>query len=389
MKPLTKARVLMISLDKGLLGIKRSGDVVARHEGYGRPIDRLDIIVFANSGGAFRISDNVTSYSTRSSGLLGNLWNAYRVGRRLFRQLPYDLIVTQDPMFTGLAGWLLKLRYRAKLLVHLHGDFLGRGTWYRNTLRKRVRMKLARFIIGRSDGIRVMSDQQRTTLEQAGISVKKVRVISTPVDIGRFMQGADRQGRLEREDMPWPFTLLMVGRKDPVKDFQTLFKAVSIVFQQRPDVGLWLVGNYQDHSEIPLPDDRMMLTPYISTEDMPSCYRRADVVVLSSQSESFGKVLVEANASGKPVVATATAGAQEIVTDGCNGFLVEIGDSQALAERILELLSKPDLAARLGLKGQAMARDRYAGNSGKVVAYWNDIINGGADAEERDRSTDW
>lgn len=367
----------MISLDRGLLGIKRSGDVLDRHAKYGSSVARLDILVFAPGEISFQVAGNVIAYSTNSHGLLGDVLQGYRIGGRLFEKGRYDLIVTQDPMITGLLGWLLKYKYGSKLLVHLHGDFLGEGAWYTRTLRGRLRARLARLIVKRADGVRIMSENQRVTLERAGVPRRKTRVISTPVDVRRFHAPAEQEENAQEvESIPWKHTILMVARKDPVKDFATLFRAVSIVFDRCQDSGLWLIGSYADCREIPLPVEKVVLTPSLPSERMPGCYSLADVVVLSSQSESFGKVLVEANASGKPLVATATAGAREIITDGWNGFLVEIGDHAALADRIVQLLSDPELAARLGRNGRQLMVDRYANNTRKVVAFWNDLVGG-------------
>lgn len=371
------ARVLMVSLDQGLLGIKRSGDVVERHAGYGGAVERLDILVFAPGDHSFQVAGNVMAYSTNSRRAVGDILQGYRIGSRLFERNHYDLIVTQDPMITGVLGWLLKYKHGAKLLVHLHGDFLGGGAWYTRTRRDRLRGKLARIIVKRADGVRIMSENQRAALERAGVPRRRTRVISTPVDIGRFRRPDGAAALPEEIDRcPWKHTILMVARKDPVKDFATLFRAVSIVFDRCPDAGLWLVGNYDHHKEVPLPSERVVLTPSLASEHMPACYRLADVVVLTSRSESFGKVLVEANASGKAIVATETAGAGEIINDGWNGYLVGIGDFAALAERILLLLANPELASRLGRNGQKSMQERYANNTMKVVTFWKDIIEG-------------
>lgn len=368
----------MISLDQGLLGLKNSGDVVARHARYGEAVTRLDIIVFSPVEKAVRISDHVDAFSTRSADTLRNIISAYRIGSRLFRRSPYDLIVTQDPMFTGLVGWLLKLRFHSKLLVHLHGDFLGSNSWYRRRLSQRVRLALAWGVVKGANAIRVMSNEQKKSLERAGIGSDRIRVISTPVELGKFLDGArGNEVVLNLDGRSWSQTVLMVGRKDPVKDFDTLFKAISIVFESQAEVGLWLVGNYDNASEVPLPEDRVVLTPSVPSEMMPECYRRADIVVLSSRSESFGKVLVEANASGKPVVATSTAGGREIVEHGSNGYLVPVGNYRELASRILELLNDPRLATQFGENGRTMVKARYENNSKKVVNYWHDIISGG------------
>lgn len=79
----------------------------------------------------------------------------------------------------------------------------------------------------------------------------------------------------------------------------------------------------------------------------------ADVVVCSSHFESYGMVNVEAMASGKPVVSTRKGGPSETVDDGETGFLVDPGDAEGLAKRVILLLNDPDLRQRMGADGRA------------------------------------
>ena len=120
--------------------------------------------------------------------------------------------------------------------------------------------------------------------------------------------------------------------------------------------------------------DYITLTGYKDHNDLPQEYKNCDLFVLSSTNESFGKVLVEANACSKPVISTKTTGAQQIVQDGVNGFLVPIGDSQAIANAILELLSNPAKAQTMGQAGRQMAKQRFSNNTEKIAEFWRDII---------------
>ena len=95
-------------------------------------------------------------------------------------------------------------------------------------------------------------------------------------------------------------------------------------------------------------------------EELPEYYRAADVLVNPSLSESFGMSLVEAHASGLPVVATRVGGMQELVRDGENGLLVAPANPAELSEALLSLLEDPKLRRRLGRAGLADAAGRFA-----------------------------
>lgn len=361
----------MISSDKGLVGANPLGDVVERHKKYGEFTERLDIIVLTQRGRRFqKISDKVRAYPTNSLSKLNYYWDGLRAARDLGKGTKYDLIVTQDPFLTGLIGKRLKKEFGAKLLVHFHGDF-KLNFWIKAVVKS-------------ADGIRVMSLGQKDRLLLGGIIEPKIRVISTPIDLERFQdfplarpENAELIQHLI-ESAGGKKMILMVGRKDKVKDFETLFQAMRIIKEKegRDRVGLRLAGNYHT-SQLPKDlADCVSGIGGVNAADLPAYYYSSHITVLSSRSESFGKVLVEANACGRPVVATATTGAKEIIKDGYNGFLVPIGDARALAEKILKLLKDDKLRASMGENGRKLVREKFGGNLEKVIAFWNDIVGG-------------
>jgi glycosyltransferase involved in cell wall biosynthesis len=92
-----------------------------------------------------------------------------------------------------------------------------------------------------------------------------------------------------------------------------------------------------------------------STGELPGLYRLATVFVTASEIEVQPLVLMEALASGLPVVAARATSIPEIVKDGVNGFLAPPKDTGAMAERILQLIEDPELAIKMGLQGREMA----------------------------------
>ena len=86
----------------------------------------------------------------------------------------------------------------------------------------------------------------------------------------------------------------------------------------------------------------------------------ADVVVCSSSFESYGMVNVEAMASGKAVVSTRKGGPSETVADGETGFLVDPGDADGLAKRVILLLHDADLRQRMGEAGRARVEQHFS-----------------------------
>lgn len=103
-------------------------------------------------------------------------------------------------------------------------------------------------------------------------------------------------------------------------------------------------------------------------DDLPELLSISDCILLLSEKEAFGLVLLEAFACGVPAVATAIGGIPEVVEDGCNGFLVELGDSEAAAERVTELLTNPQLHAKM--KENALKTVRGKFSSEQIVSQY-------------------
>jgi glycosyltransferase involved in cell wall biosynthesis len=87
-------------------------------------------------------------------------------------------------------------------------------------------------------------------------------------------------------------------------------------------------------------------------DDMPAVLAQSHIVVLPSYREGLPKILLEAAASGRPVVATDVPGCREIVRDGENGFLVPVKDPNALAGALVKLIENPALRSRMGARGR-------------------------------------
>lgn len=95
------------------------------------------------------------------------------------------------------------------------------------------------------------------------------------------------------------------------------------------------------------------------SDDMPATLRRADVVCLPSYREGSPRSLIEALATGLPIVTTDTVGCRDMVRDGGNGYLVPVGDGAATAAALAKLLKDPDLRARMGQQSREMAEQTY------------------------------
>jgi len=419
----------MISLDKALLGADYSGDVLERHQEYGQRAGHLDIIVFSKKGFQKKeVSPHLTIYPTnsfskfcylrdagkivkdilrsnqdiapsdntfelrenpqRGFSLLGNTRSAappaggdghharshFQAAQRHYSKAQW-LIVSQDPFLTGLAGWRIKKRFGLPLLLHFHGDFWDNRYWLGEKWFNPIFLLISRFLVKRADGVRVVSAGIREKLIRKRINRSKIRVIPTPVEIAEFEKyNPERVRTIKEKRLQGRKLVINVGNNSPAKDYPTLLEAIDFIHQDYPNLAFWQIG-----ADLDLGEKRMMAVSSrkISRDVLADYYQAADVYLSSSRHESFGKVLVEAMAAGLPIVATATTGSKEIVADNESGFLVPVGDSQGLAEKVIYLLNHPERARAMGEKGREMIKDRFNKKEivDKIINFWQDLID--------------
>lgn len=153
--------------------------------------------------------------------------------------------------------------------------------------------------------------------------------------------------------------LLFVGRLAGGKGVTVLFEAFEQLLPRFPDLHLTLIGDGPARLELETEakqrclGDVVTFTGYRSQAEVAEALKEVDMLVLPSFAEGVPVVLMEAMASGLPVVSSRVGGIPELVEDGVSGLLVPPGDTAALADAIGKLLVNPALCARMGEEGRA------------------------------------
>jgi glycosyltransferase involved in cell wall biosynthesis len=160
-------------------------------------------------------------------------------------------------------------------------------------------------------------------------------------------------------------TIIFVGRLVPAKGLKYLIKSIKFISNDFPNVELVIAGSGPEESNLSELVKTLHLRKNVRFvgnlygEKMTSLYQSADVVVLPSLSETFGIVILEAMASGKPFVGTRVGALPEIVRESHAGYLVPPRDPSALAEKICKLLGDAQLRQRLGRNGRKVVEEKY------------------------------
>jgi glycosyltransferase involved in cell wall biosynthesis len=212
-----------------------------------------------------------------------------------------------------------------------------------------------------TDAFVAVSQSQRAFYAKIGLSEGRIAVIYNGIDVDRFNPGgAARTAARQRLGLPLETPVIgMVANFSPVKRHDMLLQALTQVREKLPDVRCLLIGDGVLRVTVEGMAQQMGLSEMVvffgSRSDVPDLLPAIDVLALTSDSESFSNAIVEAMASGKPVVATDCGGPAEIVVEGETGFLVPPGQPVILAEKITLLLQSPILAQQMGQAGRRRA----------------------------------
>jgi glycosyltransferase involved in cell wall biosynthesis len=160
------------------------------------------------------------------------------------------------------------------------------------------------------------------------------------------------------------FIVGWVGRMTAVKRTDDVIRALRGLVERGVDAYLCLVGDGpdRDHLERYAHElgvvKRCLFVGY--QDDVARFYSAIDALVLPSVNEGTPVSVMEALAAQRPVVATRVGGTPDVIRDGVDGYLVEVGDANALSERLAGLANDPERRARMGAKGREQVLGRYA-----------------------------
>jgi len=257
----------------------------------------------------------------------------------------------------------------ARVPVRIHGEH-GRDVGDLDGSRKRyqvVRKVHSPFV---TQYVTVSRDLERYLVERVGIAPGRVTQICNGVDTARFAPRPVGRPAIEGSPFNDPRLWLVgtVGRLETVKDQTNLARAFVHSLREAPAARerLRLViagdGGLRGEIERILDDGNARDLAWLAGEraDVPDLMRGLDCFVLPSLAEGISNTILEAMASGLPVIATSVGGNAELMEPGTTGALVPAADSEALARTMLGYFAEPELARRHGRAGRNLAERRFS-----------------------------
>ncbi|WP_285401691.1 glycosyltransferase [Luteibacter sp. ME-Dv--P-043b] len=245
---------------------------------------------------------------------------------------------------------------------------------------------LFRRALGATDAVVAVCEAARQDALRRGVSpAKKTCVVPNGIRLEGFDVASDTMHeRLTRRlNVPAGTRIIgNVGRLNWTKDQAGLIRAFRIVHHKRPDTALVLIGDgaLRDTLRACAFDEGVAGCVHFlgDRDDVRELLQGLDLFALSSVTEGYSMALLEACATGLPIVATNVGGNAEIVRDGSTGCLVPACDPPALAEAMLRLLHESQRAARLGRAARTWVEAH--GSLGAMASRYGQLYFGGAAA---------
>jgi glycosyltransferase involved in cell wall biosynthesis len=211
----------------------------------------------------------------------------------------------------------------------------------------------------------VLNEPLKEKLVKKGIPEERLEVIPNGVDVEDFNVNEEEIERVKKKYGLNGIVVMFAGTVTPRKGVFELMKVAEIL--NHKDALFLIVGNLNLDREY---SQRVMeyvrskginakFTGFVPYEDLKALYSACDIFVLPSFEEGQGVVLLEAMASGKPLIGSNVGGIPMQIRDGWNGFLVEPGDEKLLAEKIEYLIENEEERVRMGKNSRKLAKEEF------------------------------
>lgn len=298
--------------------------------------------------------------------------------KKILRNNHPDLLHIQDEFILPAAVYVAKelsipvvatMRSNAQLYPLLAEELPSGVPWL---MRRRIRAIMEHY--KKVDAIISVSNYIQGELAEAGVPRDKITTIYNlppnwkPIEISKTSSG---------------IVLLALGRICKYKGFEVLAKAVSLAVKKYKNIRVIVAGEGPYSSGLRRLVGRLNLTDcmrlvgLVPYEEIRELYFSSDIVLLLSiHPEPFSRVLLEAMAAGKPVIATNTGGTPEGVKHGVNGLLVPPNDPEKTAEAIIKLAESEELRNCMGRAGRRILEEKFDLENliGKTIKLYNKVI---------------
>ncbi|MBS1593935.1 MAG: glycosyltransferase [Bacteroidetes bacterium] len=296
-------------------------------------------------------------------------YKAYFKIREIIREFKPDIVHTHAAK-AGAVGRLAAWHERVPVIVHtFHGHVFHS---YFGPLKTRAFLEIERYLARRTDAIVTLSDIQRNELaDQFKVAPRdKFEIIPLGFDLSKFIEDKERKRKQFRDQYHIAddeIVISIVGRLVPIKNHDLFLRAIKLVSERSTKkIRAFIIGDGELRPQVellardlglpfgPQPQGSPRLLTFTSwIRDIDVSNAGSDIIALTSLNEGTPVSLIEAQASGKPIVSTKVGGIANILVEGETGLLSQSGDVESFAGNLLQLVEDDHLRHAMSDKGVA------------------------------------
>ena len=363
--------------------------------------NNVDITVYSGTKGGFNKPVDldgarvVPFFSTDSVFPLDN-WVFNRSIAKAVVRMEADVYEAHAASGNGFLKALRKSNAKAPFIQTVHGVLADEyiqakqnaGLSFRENIANLFMWRLSKFegeTARNADLVVTVSAYSKQRIVQLyGVDEAKIRVVPNGVDVERFKPSSIGEGVKKKYGLDNKQVVLFVGRLIPRKGLTYLIEAAKSIVKEKADTAFVVVGSGPLRNQLSTMIERLGLSRSftflgdVDEKTLESLYSCADVFALPSIQEGQGIALLEAQSTGKPVVAFNVSGVKEAVADEESGLLLEVGNSEMLADAIVKLLCDEGLREKMGKAGREYVTQNFTWDicAQKMLKVYGEAIAG-------------
>lgn len=294
----------------------------------------------------------------------------------------YDLVHAHGARANFICMFLKK-KINVPMVTTVHSDYMldFKDSFYKNLIYTTLnKMSLKKF-----DHYICVSDNFKKMLVDRGFDKNKIHVLYNGIDIDEKTLYIPKTAFLEKYKINYngEFLVGIAARLDKVKDHETFIKACKETLEINPDIIFLIAGDGDEQKKLEEMAKSFCIEKNIYflgfVRDKYSFFNAIDINVLTSISESFPYVILEAARLSVPTVSTKTGGIPEIIKDDYTGYLFPIGNYKSLSRYILDLYDKRDKLKELGdnIKREVVEKYSHLSMGERQKEIYDEILMGG------------
>jgi phosphatidylinositol alpha-1,6-mannosyltransferase len=265
----------------------------------------------------------------------------------------------------GLVAWALRQCYGLPYLLYAHGEEI-----LISLTSRKLAWLLPRIYRGAATVI-ANSRHTKTLLQDIGVDASRIHIIHPGVHVQSFCAGPEAAQRVrQKHHLEEALILLTVGRMQRRKGQDMVIQALPRIRQGMPHVKYVMVGTGEELTSLSTlaqelgVQDSVVFAGNVPDQELAAYYAACDVFIMPNRQiggdiEGFGIAYLEAGAAGKPVIGGKSGGTDDAIVDGVTGILVDGHSSVEIADAVIDLLSTPDKAKIMGIRGRQRVENEF------------------------------